>query len=114
MDKAKIARLSAAIVILAIAGVLIARSVGGGGPDLADKAQLVCVVTGETFVRDIDDVLMYPAKHPETGERTLVPYYVDDAGEARIDRHYASVVERLKDVNKVVDPVSLRVDIKKD
>ena len=64
----------------------------------------VCVATGNRFHFDIDDVGMIPAKNPQSGLRTLVPYACDECGVCVVVPCSRSLLNsRLKDRNVVVD-----------
>lgn len=107
----KAGKIALAIAVLVVAGLVYMRTTGGA-PDagLPKDFGFVCVVTGEVFDMDIDDVLSIPAKNPKTGERTLLPCKPDENGVMRVLEFYrAPLMGDLKDVNKFVDPASLEV-----
>ncbi|MHC5109827.1 MAG: hypothetical protein ACYTHJ_08115 [Planctomycetota bacterium] len=71
---------------------------------------VVCVESGEILYLDRTEVSMYPAKNPDTGRKTLLPFSV--RGENKyIARRYKNIVASLdeKEVNKYVDVKTLEI-----
>lgn len=77
-----------------------------GGPDLPDSVLLVDVKTGDLFELDIGGrkAAYYPEKHPDTGDRTLMPVMQGDDGSWRIGGRMLPALEDVKgDMPAVID-----------
>lgn len=81
------------VLIIAAVGVLgfsVYKSVFSGGPELPDSVVLVDVKTGDLFRLGIggkSKAAYYPEKHPDSGERTLMPVRQNDEGQWQISGH---------------------------
>lgn len=102
---------------LTIVGALLVIAVGvywfWGRPrsPISEGIAFVCVATGQTFQIDRDDLpSTYPARNPDTGQRTLLPYLARD-GKRYLSPRYAGYLARLEEekVNKYVDPETLEI-----
>ncbi len=73
----------AAVVVLAFSGW---RMMTSGSIDQPDGHMTVDVMTGQLYLvrKGKAKGVMYPAKHPDTGERTLYPVNQDDSGEWKL------------------------------
>jgi hypothetical protein len=100
-------KLIAAAGLFVVGGVLLYFNLSRPGA-LPDQVQFVCVVSGETFYIDRDEVRV-PAANPSTGEPTLVPCYEDTNGVIRVSEHFRFAVDELGEKNRYVDPETLAV-----
>ncbi len=58
----------------------------GSGVEFSNRVMLVDVKTGQIYAVDSSNkTITVPARHPETGERTLFPVEREEKGEWRID-----------------------------
>lgn len=82
----------------------------GSKVDLADSILMVDVRTGDRFRFDTGGRrgVTVPAKHPETGERTLLPVVQGEDGKWYIARRYRSL-EGLEASEEVVNPQTFEV-----
>jgi hypothetical protein len=76
---------------------------------LPNRIRCVCVATGKVFSMDRQSLSFMPAKNPDTGEQTLLPVTERD-GELFVVDRARPVIDQLGEVNKVVDPKTLRVN----
>ena len=105
-------KIIAAIVVLAVAGVLAYRSMSDE-TNLPTSSGFVCVETGKIFELSLDDVAMIPAPNPDTGQRTLLPCSMGDDGKYHVGEQFrGSLTGSLADVNQFVDVQSLEVKTK--
>jgi len=100
---------------LILAGVILLAAIviffvfpSGGGAELTDTINFVCVATGELYELDRGEIGGLPAVNPDTGQATLLPYAEKD-GRRFITRRKARFLAQLADVNKYVDPETLEV-----
>jgi hypothetical protein len=108
-DHRRIALIVLAVAALVAAGVMAWPHLQPP-PGPATEFNMVCVATGEVFVRTIEQAPMIPAAHPRTGARTLVPCTREPDGTVRITERYADAVRgELADVNRAVDLDTLLV-----
>lgn len=109
------------IVLLVVAVLVLAGSLwltfSGSGPDFGSRVYMVDVVSGELFVADTEKQrgMVLPAKHPETGERTLLPVEIGEDEKARISSRYRSSVEQIlynqgAELAGHIDPQSWLID----
>ncbi len=79
------------LAVLALAGGLFLSC--RGGVDLADSILMVDVNSGDRFRFDTSGKrgVIIPAKHPETGERTLLPIYEMDGQWVIAERYRAGL-----------------------
>ncbi len=97
-----------AVVLLLGAGLLVFRQYSASSGPLENRLLFVCVATGDTFTLDREDVVMIPAKNPNTDELTLLPATRED-GELRVHARYRGSLQRLREKNEYVDPETLVV-----
>jgi len=77
----------------------------------ATELQLVCVASGKKFTLPVDEAAMIPARNPDTGAYTLLPYTRGDDGTVRIEERYRPALAGLTDVNRAVDPETYVVSV---
>ncbi|MFK7759999.1 MAG: hypothetical protein AB8C13_08635 [Phycisphaerales bacterium] len=98
----------AAVVVLAFSGM---RMLGGGKIDQPTGHMTVDVMTGQLYLVQKGKAkgIMYPAKHPDTGERTLYPVIKDDTtGEWKLNpRTAAGISDDMIEDSKVLESTSL-------
>jgi|TARA_R110000782_G_scaffold57258_30_gene119869 hypothetical protein len=85
-----------------------------GGPDLPDSVLLVDVKTGDLFELDIGGrkAAYYPEKHPDTGERTLMPVVKEDDGSWKIGGRMLPALQDVPgETPAVTDPSSGTVSV---
>ncbi len=87
----QIALFVAAAAVLAVSAFFAFR---GSGVEFSNRVMLVDVKTGQVFAVDsTNKTITVPARHPETGERTLFPVEREEKGEWRIDPRVLSDLE---------------------
>ena len=99
-------KLGAAVVLLVVAGgllLLFRRS-----DTISRSVNFVCVASGQTFTIDRKRIDEVPLANPKTGERTLLPCYLDD-GVLRVSPRYRNSLLALAEKNLYVDPNTLAV-----
>ncbi len=92
----------AAAALLLTAAVVVALLLRGPqiGPG---RVNLVCVATGRQFSVSASKIDAFPAKSPETGQRTLLPCETRN-GRVYVGGTYRVLLAELREVNKHVDP----------
>lgn len=80
----------------------------GTSSPVTDELDLVCVETGETYSLSMEQINTLPAKNPDTGKYTLLPYEMRDGQKVVLSRYLAALGD-FKDANKYVDQASGRV-----
>jgi hypothetical protein len=81
---------------------------------MPDTVTLVDVKSGELFTLDISGrrAAYYPEKHPDTGERSLLPVVKDESGSWLISQHSLAALEDVKgETPAVLDASSGRVQV---
>jgi|GEM_PF-1136298 len=71
------------VLALIVCGVSVGMTMfGGGGPRMGDRIEMVDLVSGDRYWIDVSGKRRgtFPAKHPETGLRTLVRIHEQDDG----------------------------------
>lgn len=101
------AKLVLAVVILVVAAAYAVYQLTRPGV-ISNKVELVCVATGEVYAMSRDELIMIPAKNPDTNQRTLLPCHEKD-GKLYVNERYRAALERLGDQNHYVDPETLAV-----
>jgi hypothetical protein len=99
-------KLGAAVVLFVAAGGLLMyfwRS-----DPIAPSVNFVCVATGKTFAIDRTRIEEVPMRNPQTGEKTLLPCYLDE-GVLRVSPRYRDSLTALAEKNLYVDPKTLAV-----
>lgn len=91
-----------AVVVLVASGFLILGR-GGAAVAIPDVMDLVCVKTGKTFHIKRNQINMIPAKNPDTGTRTLLPYEKRDTGLFIKERYTGALTGDLLSENQYVD-----------
>lgn len=105
------------ILLIAAVGVLgfsIWKFALSGGPELPKSVKLVDVKSGALFELDISGrrSAYYPEKHPDTGERTLLPVMKDESGGWRITGHSLPALADVKgDHPAVKNPSTGEVEV---
>lgn len=87
------------VVAVVVLGASIAWQVfGRERVDKADSVLLMDVATGDLYRVDVRGSrgVAIPARHPDNGERTLIPVIRDDDGVWTITERYRSAVERME------------------
>jgi len=97
VERGDLIKLVASLAILAVGGGLVAWHFFGG--DRLDKAEyryLVDITTGETYRVKMSTInmLIIPARHPETREPVLFPVERDDDGRWRVGDRYLGDLDR--------------------
>ena len=98
-----------AVIVLGLlggTGLLVWNAVGSERIEKADKMMLVDIATGQLFEANIAGrrAVLVPAKHPETGERTLMPVGKDEQGTWRGDgRHMSLMSEYPREQRTAID-----------
>ncbi len=90
------------------------RVVGSGQKaDFAQRIYAIDVVTGQVYEFDIGKkIAIFPAKHPETGERTLLPAGPSEPGSDVwvISERYRQMLDEIgRDADAVIDAREGRV-----
>ena len=69
----------------------------GGRVDIGDRVYLVDVETGTLYYADTGGRrgVVIPAKHPDSGRRTLVPVQVLEDGAVSISNRYRDAVDKI-------------------
>lgn len=110
-QKVKAWQIALFVAAAAVLAVSIAYTFRGSGVEFADKVMLVDVKTGQVFSVDTSKrTIGIPARHPETGERTLYPIRRENGGEWVIEpRALGALVSAGVAAPDVVDPNSGKV-----
>lgn len=90
MDNVKPWQIILIIVAIGALGFSVWKFALNTGPDMPDSVTLVDVKTGDLFSLRIGGkgrAAYYPEKHPDTGERTLLPVIENEDGTWRISGH---------------------------
>ncbi len=98
------------LALLALSGGLFLSC--RGGVNLADSLLMVDVKTGDRFRFDTGGKrgTGVPGKHPDTGERTLLPI-VERDGAWYLSDHYRTGLEHIEGENPAVDLATYEVQI---
>lgn len=83
MGKVKPWQIVLIVLAVVVCGVSVGMTMfGGGGPRLGDRIEMVDLVTGDRYWIDVSGNRRgtFPAKHPETGMRTLVRIHAQEDG----------------------------------
>ncbi len=98
------------LALLALSGGLFLSC--RGGVNLADSVLMVDVKTGDRFRFDTSGrkATGIPGKHPDTGERTLIPIVKRDGAWYLAD-HYRSALDQIEGENAAVDMLSYEIRI---
>jgi hypothetical protein len=70
---------------------------------LPTRLRFVCTATGERFEVPRENVSMYPATNPKTGQATLVPV-AEENGQIVVPPRYRALLRQLGEQNKWADP----------
>lgn len=107
MDSERTKLIAAVVILIAAGGAYF--FLGGKPADFPTNHQLVCVATGKFYSLASDELRQFPEKNPDTGEYTLMPVTKRDGRYYVSARHSAPLADKLKDVNRCVDPKTLEV-----
>lgn len=95
MGEAKPWQIILVVLAVGVLGYSVWKFAFNTGPKLPSSVLLVDVVSGELFEVSIAGRRMafYPEKHPDTGDRTLLPVVQQDDGTWRISGHSLPALE---------------------
>jgi hypothetical protein len=98
------------VVGLGTLGAVIGWLIGRPSADIPNRFRFVCVASGETFDLTVEEAAMIPARHPETGQYTLILCTRGEDGAWRAAEETRGILEdQLAGVNRWVDPRTLQI-----
>ena len=95
------------LVLVIVAALVLAVSLWisltGEKVDFGDRVYMVDVETGTLYYADTGGRrgVVIPAKHPETGKRTLVPVQIEENGEVAISGRYRGTVSKILESEQI-------------
>jgi len=113
MDDLKPWHIVLLVAAIGVLGYSVFRFVFSSGPDLPDTVLLVDVKSGDLFRLDVSGrkAGYYPEKHPDTGDRSLLPVRQLDDGTWVISPHSLPALEDVKGETPAVTDANGTVEV---